>query len=114
VRIEHDRENNVAYIYLVDEIGEGEAVTQIEVEDDDLRGEIVLDLDREGRLLGIEVLGASRVLRPEVLALADDDAGDDAGDQAGDQAGEGDGGDDGGDGGGPGGSSLPPYEPHLR
>ncbi|MGW5266416.1 DUF2283 domain-containing protein [Microbispora sp. NPDC004025] len=100
MRIDHDRENNVAYIYLVDEIGEGEAVTQIEVEDDELRGEIVLDLDREGRLLGIEVLGASRILRPEVLALAGDEADDD-----------GDEGDEGGQGGGVG---LPPYEPHLR
>ncbi|GAB3162739.1 DUF2283 domain-containing protein [Microbispora hainanensis] len=111
MRIEHDRENNVAYIYLVDEIGEGEAVTQIEVEDDDLRGEIVLDLDREGRLLGIEVLGASRILRPEVLALADDEAGegDDGDDDRDDDGDDGD-----GDGGGQGGSSLPPYEPHLR
>ncbi|WP_169953346.1 DUF2283 domain-containing protein [Microbispora sp. H11081] len=98
MRIDHDSENNVAYIYLVDEIGEGEAVTQIEVEDDELRGEIVLDLDREGRLLGIEVLGASRILRPEVLAQADDDGDDDDGDA-------------GGQGGG---ISLPPYEPHLR
>ncbi|WP_169988253.1 MULTISPECIES: DUF2283 domain-containing protein [unclassified Microbispora] len=99
MRVDHDRENNVAYIYLVDEIGEGEAVTQIEVEDDELRGEIVLDLDREGRLLGIEVLGASRILRPEVLAQADDEADD------------GDEGDEGGQGGG---VALPPYEPHLR
>ncbi|MEN3539703.1 DUF2283 domain-containing protein [Microbispora sp. ZYX-F-249] len=99
MRVDHDRENNVAYIYLVDEIGEGEAVTQIEVEDDELRGEIVLDLDREGRLLGIEVLGASRILRPEVLAQADDEADD---------------GDDGDESGPGGGVSLPPYEPHLR
>ena len=98
MRIEHDRENNVAYIYLVDEIGEGEAVTQIEVEDDELRGEIVLDLDRDGTLLGIEVLGASRILRPEVLAQADDgDDGQDDEEQDGD-----------------GGVALPPYEPHLR
>ena len=96
MRIDHDSENNVAYIYLVDEIGEREAVTQIEVEDEELRGEIVLDLDREGRLLGIEVLGASRILRPEVLAQADDDDGDE------------------GDDGGQGGVSLPPYEPHLH
>ncbi|WP_432925830.1 DUF2283 domain-containing protein [Microbispora sp. CA-135349] len=101
MRIEHDRENDAAYVYLVDRIDDGEAETQIQVEAPELRGEIVLDLDRNGTLLGIEVLGASYVLRPEVLAQAGDDTGE--------------GGDD-GDGGGQdgGGFTLPPYEPHLR
>ena len=35
------------------------------------QGEVILDYDGTGRLLGIEVLGADRVLRPEVLAAAE-------------------------------------------
>ncbi|RYI21177.1 DUF2283 domain-containing protein [Dermacoccus sp. 147Ba] len=40
----------------------------------DLGGEpgidVVLDVDANGRLVGVEVLGASRLLAPEVLAAA--------------------------------------------
>ncbi|RVX43065.1 uncharacterized protein YuzE [Nonomuraea polychroma] len=73
MRIEHDDENDVAYIYLVDEIGEGEAESQVLVEREGMPGELVLDFDAGGRLLGVEVLGASAILRPEVLALAHED-----------------------------------------
>ncbi|MEU6414164.1 DUF2283 domain-containing protein [Microbispora sp. NPDC046933] len=110
MRIEHDRENDVAYVYLVDRIDAGEAETQVQVEADELRGEIVLDLDRNGTLLGIEIIGASYVLRPEVLAQAGDgsDGGDDSGQDGG---GQDDGPDDRQD---DGGVTLPPYEPGLR
>ncbi|MFG2073393.1 DUF2283 domain-containing protein [Nonomuraea maritima] len=73
MRIEHDDENDVAYIYLVDEIRPGEADSQFLVEREGMPGEIVLDFDAGGRLLGIEVLGAAAILRPEVLALANED-----------------------------------------
>ncbi|MEU6782443.1 DUF2283 domain-containing protein [Nonomuraea angiospora] len=77
MRIERDDENDVAYIYLVEEIGEGEAESQFLVERDGMPGEMVLDFDAGGRLLGIEVLGASAILRPETLAWADEDDEDD-------------------------------------
>lgn len=32
-----------------------------------VRGQLNLDFDQDGRLIGIEVLGASKRLRPEVL-----------------------------------------------
>jgi uncharacterized protein YuzE len=54
----------------VDEVGDGEAVVQIVVDDERLAGTVVLDLDAAGRLLGVEVLGASDVLRPETLQQA--------------------------------------------
>ncbi|MEV6032582.1 DUF2283 domain-containing protein [Nonomuraea sp. NPDC052116] len=73
MRIERDDENDVAYIYLVEEIGQGEADSQFLVERDGMPGEVVLDFDAGGRLLGIEVLGASAILRPETLAWADED-----------------------------------------
>ncbi|GII82824.1 hypothetical protein Ssi03_08140 [Sphaerisporangium siamense] len=72
MRIEYDQENDVAYVYLVDHIGQGEAGTQIPVEAGALRGEVILDLDAQGLLLGVEIIGASQVLRPELLAQAHD------------------------------------------
>jgi uncharacterized protein YuzE len=43
-------------------------VVQIEVEDPDRKGGIILDLDERGFLLGVEILGARKVLRPETLS----------------------------------------------
>ncbi|MEV7011181.1 DUF2283 domain-containing protein [Streptosporangium sp. NPDC051022] len=73
LRIEYDRENDVAYIYLVDEIASGEAKTQVLVEAPEMPGEVILDLDDRGSLLGIEIIGASDVLRPETLAASLDE-----------------------------------------
>lgn len=73
MRVEHDRENDVAYVYLVEEIAPGEAKTQILVEDPELRGEVILDLDEHGRLLGIEVIGASAILSPETLTGSEEE-----------------------------------------
>ncbi|MFB4268961.1 DUF2283 domain-containing protein [Nonomuraea sp. GTA35] len=70
MRIEYGDENDVAYIYLVDHIGAGESARQVVLDDDGIRGEVILDVDREGKVLGIEVVGASYVLRPETLATA--------------------------------------------
>ncbi|MEV8638271.1 DUF2283 domain-containing protein [Streptosporangium sp. NPDC051023] len=68
MRIEYDRENDVAYIYLANEIAPGEARTQVLVEAQEMPGEVILDLDDKGSLLGIEIIGASSVLPPEALA----------------------------------------------
>ncbi|MER7209935.1 DUF2283 domain-containing protein [Streptosporangium sp. NPDC020072] len=66
--MEHDGENDVAYVHLAEEIAPGAARTRIVVEDPALRGEVILDLDEHGRLLGVEVAGASAALFPETLA----------------------------------------------
>lgn len=71
MRITYDSEAGAAYIYVVDPIGAGEAVTQqhsITTPDPD--GEIILDFDADGKLLGIEVLDAERVLRTDTLKAA--------------------------------------------
>lgn len=71
MRITYDGEANAAYIHVVDPIGEGEAVTQqhsIATPDPD--GEIILDFDADGKLLGIEVLNAAQVLRADLLEAA--------------------------------------------
>ncbi|MFD6091532.1 DUF2283 domain-containing protein [Oerskovia sp. NPDC060338] len=71
-----DPEVDAAYIRL-QPIGDGEAVRQIVVEDAQLHGEVVLDLDANGRLLGIELIGYRSML--------DGGAGDgEDGDQGGD------------------------------
>jgi uncharacterized protein YuzE len=54
VRATFDRSANAAYIDLKDH-AEGEAVRQHHVDEPRIRGEIVLDFDKKGRLIGIEV-----------------------------------------------------------
>jgi uncharacterized protein YuzE len=72
VRVTHDAEADAAYVYLVDEIARGE-VADSRVADIPLdRAALTVDFDADGRVLGIEVLGASRVLRPETLQAAED------------------------------------------
>ncbi len=62
MKIEYDKDVDAGYIYLVDEIKNGEAVKTIELDSN-----IILDFDKEGKLLGIEVLNASKVLNKDVL-----------------------------------------------
>lgn len=68
--ITFDPEADAAYIPIGDGPGPGEAVRQIADISGPAGGEIILDFDAEGRLLGIELLGATLLLRPEVLQAA--------------------------------------------
>lgn len=69
--ITYDAESGSAYISLVPEDAgfiTRAAVTLEEVDAlGDAAGEIVLDLDEEGRLVGIEVLSPELLLRSETL-----------------------------------------------
>jgi uncharacterized protein YuzE len=68
VRWEYHPESDSAYFYLLDEVGAGEAVTQVEVDAQELAQPIVIDLDREGRVLGFEFpAGASKMLPQDLL-----------------------------------------------
>ncbi len=69
MRVTYDREANAAYIELV-EIPDGGVARTIEL-DRTLPG-LLADLDAEGRLIGIEVLGAESNLPPELLATVED------------------------------------------
>ncbi|MEK6824196.1 MAG: DUF2283 domain-containing protein [Nanoarchaeota archaeon] len=62
MKLEYDRKIDAGYIYLVDEIKNGEAVKTIELDSN-----IILDFNKDGRLLGIEVLNASKVLNKDIL-----------------------------------------------
>ncbi|MBE7701519.1 DUF2283 domain-containing protein [Oerskovia sp. Sa1BUA8] len=59
--IQIDDEVDAAYIEL-QHIGEGQASQQIVVDDPRLAGDVVLDLDQNGRLLGIEFIGYRSLL----------------------------------------------------
>jgi uncharacterized protein YuzE len=69
MRVTFDGSGDSAYIYLVP-IAPGESVEQRMVEGP--HGTIVLDFDREGRLLGIEVFeNATKAFRLELLESAE-------------------------------------------
>jgi uncharacterized protein YuzE len=63
----YDPEARAAYVYLVDRIAPGEAKRQEVV----LDGQVVLDLDEHGKLLGVEIIYADSLLRPETIARAE-------------------------------------------
>ncbi len=70
MRITFDRSANAAYIYLVP-IGPGEAATTHDVTPPHARGMILLDFNKAGRLIGIEVLNATRILPDDLLKQAE-------------------------------------------
>ncbi len=70
VRIELDVEVDAAYLYLTDSEAAGAAVEQVVV-DRAGRGDVVLDFDADGRLLGVEIIGASQLLHPSSLSAAE-------------------------------------------
>jgi len=66
MRIEYDKDVDAAYIYIAGDIEDGEAKKTIE-----LNSNIILDFDSENKLIGVEVLNASKVLNKKVLSEAD-------------------------------------------
>ena len=68
MKITYDNTVDAAYIYLVDSIGQGEVAHTYPCNPIEVNGEINLDFDSNGRLLGIEVLDASQKL-PVALLL---------------------------------------------
>jgi uncharacterized protein YuzE len=70
VRLEYDREVDAAYISL-EPADEGVQVANtVPLDPREIDGEINLDFDREGRLVGIEIQTASRFLDPRLLEQA--------------------------------------------
>lgn len=59
-----DVEADAAYIRIEPVIADGSSVENIIIERDN--GTIILDMDKDGRLLGVEVLGASQLLSDKV------------------------------------------------
>lgn len=70
MRIEYDPRVDAAYIYLVEEILAGGVALTYPCDPLQVNGEINLDFDADGRLIGVEVLDASRFLPKELLVSA--------------------------------------------
>jgi uncharacterized protein YuzE len=68
--VTYDASVDCAYIQLVPRVGRGAAVAQEVVEAPGDHATVVLDFDAEGRLLGIEVVGARAALAESVLEHA--------------------------------------------
>lgn len=71
MHVTYDSEADAAYIQLADEIGAGGVAHTHVCDPVEVDGMIHLDFDSDGRLLGIEVLGARSTLPPEVLSAAE-------------------------------------------
>lgn len=65
LRIDYDKKADVAYIRLVRKIEPGSIKETYACDPQQVRGQIQLDFDAEGRLVGIEVLDASHLLPRE-------------------------------------------------
>ena len=72
MRVTYDRSIDAAYIYLreIEPGGVRESV-DIDAPDGVAAGSVVLDFDRDGRLVGIEVLNAERALPEHFLDAAE-------------------------------------------
>lgn len=70
LRLAYDSEANAAYLQLVDEVAEGAAVENVVIERPG-KGDVVLDFDAAGRLLGVELIGAAELLHAAVLDAAE-------------------------------------------
>jgi uncharacterized protein YuzE len=72
MRVTYDAAADAAYIALGGPIGDGDVGATIHsITTPGDHGEVALDFDADGRLLGIEVLHASAVLPAAVLAEAE-------------------------------------------
>ncbi len=65
MNFEYDKDVDAAYIYMEGSVKDNDVKSTIEVK----RG-IILDFDARGRLLGIEILNASKVLGKKALVSA--------------------------------------------
>lgn len=65
MKFEYDRDADAAYIYLEYPIQDGQVKNTIELNDN-----IILDFDEKGKLLGVEILDASKVLNKKTLLEA--------------------------------------------
>lgn len=72
MKVTYDKDTDAAYIYFVNKIEPGSAVdTRLLDEHFDFKDMVNIDLDKNGILLGIEVLSASKQLSPELLKSAE-------------------------------------------
>jgi uncharacterized protein YuzE len=73
VRATLDHSADATYIYLVDRIAPGGVARTVCVDPREVGGMINLDLDSDGRVVGIELLSASALLPRTFLARLNND-----------------------------------------
>ena len=64
MKFEYDKAADAAYIYMQYPIKDREVKNTIELNDN-----IILDFDSNGKLLGVEILDASKVLKKDALKV---------------------------------------------
>ena len=62
MKLEYDKEVDAAYIYLKKSIKNGEVKNSKEIKKD-----IIFDFDKDGFLIAVEILNASKILKKNVL-----------------------------------------------
>jgi len=62
MKFEYDKEVDAAYIYLQYPIKEGEVKKTVELNEN-----IIIDFDKSGKMIGVEILAASKILSKEAL-----------------------------------------------
>lgn len=67
MRITYDASADAAHIYLQVALEPGEVARTEPCDVDIKEGAVILEFDTRGRLIGIEILGASRLLSAETL-----------------------------------------------
>ena len=70
MNVTYDRKVDAAYIRLAGGGGKGTVAFTYPCDPGEVNGQIHLDFDGDGRLVGIEVLDASRLLPDELLVEA--------------------------------------------
>ncbi len=63
MKITYDKEADAAYIYLKDKISKGEVKSTVSMNEN-----IVLDFDSNKKLIGIEILSASKVVPKNTIS----------------------------------------------
>lgn len=71
MHMSYDSEANAAYLAIEEDMPNGSATENVVVERVG-RGDIVLDFGSDGRLIGVEVIGARELLGAAVLMTADE------------------------------------------
>ena len=67
MRVEYDPESDGAYIWLIDDIDTRRKDYASEIWPQEFNDHIGLLLDKEGKIMGFEILSASKYLDPGIL-----------------------------------------------
>lgn len=70
MKLTYDAEVDAAFVYLAEKIGDGEVEHAIEVPELTVGTMTLFHFDSHGKVLGIEFIGASKLLPPEALRNA--------------------------------------------